>query len=250
METKEMREIYKRHYKEIVSKELKKDGFIQVGEIRYYRLNKLFMLEYLDFQRHYDMVTVNYNLLPLSSKDLQYEIVIGNRIGKLMPKDCNGEFWWRLETEEEIIKSLTDMVKVIREKLYKWYKKMENEELLIRYLKKIISNYPEGECYLATSRYYFLLHTYLLTGRYDKIEKLSKKIYNLILIKREKHDEIIDTLKVHEISEILLNYSLDLRRLENYKKEVAIDILKKLRSKTIIKEYLALHEEYKAKNKK
>ena len=65
MTTKEYNEIYKRHFKENFDKPLKDDGYTKKGTINFYRLNKLGLLEILNFQRHYEELTVNFGILAI-----------------------------------------------------------------------------------------------------------------------------------------------------------------------------------------
>ena len=81
--TKEFNEIYKKYFKEYFDKPLKEDGFKKKGTINFYRMNKLGLLECLNFQRHYDSMTVNYLISPIYSPAFKTSMALGERIGYL-----------------------------------------------------------------------------------------------------------------------------------------------------------------------
>ena len=63
--TKEFNEIYKRNFREYFDKPLKKDGFYKKGTINFYRINKLGMIETLNFQKHREELNVNCAIIPI-----------------------------------------------------------------------------------------------------------------------------------------------------------------------------------------
>ncbi len=132
-DTKKFNVIYKKYFKEYFDKPLKKDGFYKKGTINFLRLNKLGMVESLNFQRHYDELTINYSVRPTWCGATKDSITLGDRLGKFIePKGS----WWNLRTEEEIKESMEIMLEIIQTKLYAWFKKMEDENEVIELIFK------------------------------------------------------------------------------------------------------------------
>ena len=122
--TKEFNEIYKKYFKEYFDKPLKEDGFKKKGTINFYRMNKLGLIECLNFQRHYDNMTVNYLIQPIYCDILKDAILLGGRLGKLKYKN---DYWWELKDEEQIKESMENILEVIRNDLYKWFQRYEDK---------------------------------------------------------------------------------------------------------------------------
>ena len=99
--TKEFNEIYKKYFKEYFDKPLKEDGFKKKGTINFYRMNKLGLIECLNFQRHYDNMTMNFLIKPIYCGVSKSAIILGGRLGDF--KNGN-DYWWELKDEEEIKK--------------------------------------------------------------------------------------------------------------------------------------------------
>lgn len=96
--TKEFNEIYKKYFKEYFDKPLREDGFKKKGTINFYRMNKLNLIEGINFQRHYDNMTVNFYISPIYCGVLKNSIRLGGRLGKLKYQSEE------LKDEEEIKK--------------------------------------------------------------------------------------------------------------------------------------------------
>ena len=125
--TKEFNEIYKKYFKEYFDKPLKGDGFKKKGTINFYRMNKLGLLECLNFQRHY---TVNYLIQPIYCDILKDAILLGGRLGRLK---YQSDYWWELKDEEEIKNNMENILEVTRNDLYRWFQKYENRDEYIKY---------------------------------------------------------------------------------------------------------------------
>ena len=135
MTTKEYNEIYKRHFKENFDKPLKDDGYTKKGTINFYRLNKLGLLEILNFQRHYEELTVNFGILAIYCGVLKDGLNVGGRLGDLK---YGSDEWWQVETEEDMKVSMSEILSVIRGELYQWFRKYEDKE---EYIKEVKENY-------------------------------------------------------------------------------------------------------------
>ena len=93
-------------------------------------MNKLGLLECLNFQRHYDSMTVNYLIQPIYCDILKDAILLGGRLGRLK---YQSDYWWELKDEEEIKNNMENILEVIRNDLYKWFEKYENRDEYIKY---------------------------------------------------------------------------------------------------------------------
>lgn len=177
--TKEFNEIYKRLFKEYFDKSLKKDGFYKKGTINFYRMNSLGLIEGLNFQRYYDMLTVNCYISPIYCNSVKDSPEIGLRLEELIDKK-NG-YWWDLKDEETMKKSMEEMLKIIQTKLYEWFKNLENEENFVK---------ATENAHKSTIIYNYILRATTMAKfkRYDKIlpyiEKVKKE-YNDIVSKNE-----------------------------------------------------------------
>lgn len=128
--TKEFNVIYKKNFKEYFDKPLKKDGFYKKGTINFYRLNKLGFLEGLNFQRHYDRVTVNFFITLTCCQAVKDSIGIGGRLGNFT--GIEWDYWWNLSDEETIKVSMQKMLKIIQNELYEWFENLEEEKMIIK----------------------------------------------------------------------------------------------------------------------
>ena len=127
-DTKKFNEIYKKLFKEYFDKPLKQNGFYKKGSINFFRLNKLGILENLNFQKYYDRMTVNYSVVPIYCGVLKISGVLGGRLGYYF----NGkDYWWSLKDEETMKKSMIEMLEIIQTKQCEWFKKMEKEDKII-----------------------------------------------------------------------------------------------------------------------
>ena len=138
MTTKEYNEIYKKYFKENFDKPLKEDGYMKKGTINFYRLNKLGLVEDLNFQRHYEELTVNFGIYSIYCGVFKKNIQVGGRLGELK---YGSDEWWQVETEEEMKVSMPEILSVIREELYQWFRKYEDEE---KYIKKVKQRYSDN----------------------------------------------------------------------------------------------------------
>lgn len=102
--TKEFNEIYKKYFKEYFDKPLKEDGFKKKGTINFYRKNKLGLIECLNFQRHYDNMTMNFLIKLIYCGVSKSAIILGGRLGRLGRLKYQSDYWWELKDEEEIKK--------------------------------------------------------------------------------------------------------------------------------------------------
>ena len=167
--TKEFNEIYKKYFKEYFDKPLKEDGFKKKGTINFYRMNKLGLLECLNFQRHYDSMTVNYLIQPIYCDILKDAILLGGRLGRLK---YQSDYWWELKNEEEIKESMKSILEVIRNEVYTWFRKYENKYEYIN-----LTNNP---------RVYEDIYEYLLKATTAaKFEEYDKILPNVRKVKKE-----------------------------------------------------------------
>ncbi|MBS9775898.1 MAG: DUF4304 domain-containing protein [Fusobacterium sp.] len=172
-DTKKFNTIYKKYFKEYFDKPLKKDGFYKKGTINFFRINKLGMVEILNFQRHYDRLTVNYAIIPIYCGVLRDSGEMGERLGRLKYQE---DYWWDLRTEEEIKENMEIMLEVIQTQLYPWFKKMEDENEVIKLVMKswkytIIYNYLGQATTMAKFKRYNEIQTYI-----DKVKDEYKNL--------------------------------------------------------------------------
>lgn len=114
LSTKEFNEIYKKYFKEYFDKPLKKDGYYKKGTITFYKINKLMMIEVINFQRYYDRLTVNFGVSPLWCGALKGAMTIGGRINKFSKEKSHWRYqWWNIRNEEEIKNSMIEILELI-----------------------------------------------------------------------------------------------------------------------------------------
>ncbi|AYZ73344.1 DUF4304 domain-containing protein [Fusobacterium necrophorum] len=167
--TKEFHEIYKKYFKEYFDKPLKKDGYYKKGSITFYKVNKLMMIETINFQRHYDRVTVNFGVSPLWCGALKGAMSIGGRINVFSKEKSHWRYqWWDLRNEEEIKNSMAEILELIQTGLYKWFKEKEEEENIIESLKEAYFDKIHEYMFLATAMAKF--------KRYDEILPYIEKV--------------------------------------------------------------------------
>lgn len=171
--------IYKRLFKKYFDKPLKEDGFYKKGSINFYRLNKIGMLEGLNFQRNYDELTVNYYVIPTWCASTKNTILIGDRLGNFIEKG----YWWKLRNEEEMEENMLKILKMIQTELSHWFKKMENENEIIKaisnsYLSTIIYQYITQATTMAKFKKYNEIPQY--------IEKVKKEYSNYVEKEKER----------------------------------------------------------------
>lgn len=172
LSTKEFNEIYKKNFKEYFDKALKKDGFYKKGTINFYRMNKLGMLEGLNFQRHYEKLTVNCYIMVTCCGVVQAFTSIGLRLGKFV--NTREDYWWDVTDEEAMKRSMQEMITTIRTKLYAWFQELEKEETIT----EVISKSYQTIIY----RYITQAATAAKFKRYDEIlpfiEKVKKEYHS------------------------------------------------------------------------
>ena len=177
--TKEFNEIYKKYFKEYFDKSLKEDGFKKKGTINFYRMNKLRLIELLNFQRHYDSMTVNYLIQPIYCDILKDAILLGGRLGRLK---YQSDYWWELKDEEEIKNNMENILEVTRNDLYRWFQKYENRDEYIKYYsfyrdQTTIYEYIIKATTFARFKEYdnILLYTAKVKEEYEKFSQEEKE---------------------------------------------------------------------------
>ena len=133
--TKEFNEIYKKNFREYFDKPLKKDGFYKKGTINFYRLNKLGMVESLNFQRWYDKLTVNCTIFLMYCGVVNDARIIKLRLGEFV--NTRNDYWWDVKNDESMKESMREMIEIIQDKLYKWFEERDNEKKIIEDIWKI-----------------------------------------------------------------------------------------------------------------
>ena len=189
--TKEFNEIYKRNFKEYFDKSLKEDGFKKKGTINFYRMNKLGLIECLNFQRHYDNMTVNYLIQPIYCDILKDAILLGGRLGKLKYKN---DYWWELKDEEQIKESMENILEVIRNDLYKWFQKYENKDEYVEFYR----NYGN---WTKIYEYIIKATTFARFKEYDNILPYTAKV-------KEEYDNLTQEEKERQHFKDTLNEAL------------------------------------------
>jgi hypothetical protein len=164
--TKEFNEIYKKYFKEYFDKPLKEDGFKKKGTINFYRMNKLGLIECLNFQRHYDNMTMNFLIKPIYCGVSKSAIILGGRLGRLK---YQSDYWWELKDEEEIKKSMENILEVIRNDLYKWFQKYENKDEYVEFYR----NYGN---WTKIKEYIIKAATFARFKEYDNILPYTAKV--------------------------------------------------------------------------
>ena len=186
--TKEFNEIYKKYFKEYFDKPLKGDGFKKKGTINFYRMNKLGLLECLNFQRHY---TVNYLIQPIYCDILKDAILLGGRLGRLK---YQSDYWWELKDEEEIKNNMENILEVTRNDLYRWFQKYENRDEYIKYY----SFYRD-----QTTIYEYIIKatTFARFKEYDNILPYTAKV-------KEEYEKLSEEEKERQHFKATLNEAL------------------------------------------
>ena len=183
--TKEFNDLYKRNFREYFDKPLKKDGFYKKGTINFYRINKLGMIETLNFQKHREELNVNCAILPIYCGSTNDSITIGLRLGKFM--NTRYEHWWDIKDDESMKKSMQEMLNMIQKDLYEWFNKMENEKEIIDFISKSYST--------VIYRYITQAASMAKFKRYDEIlqyvEKVKKRIYGKLVRRRETKEGVV-----------------------------------------------------------
>ena len=218
--TKEFNEIYKKYFKEYFDKPLKEDGFRKKGTINFYRMNKLGLIECLNFQRHYDNMTVNYLISPIYCPILKTSMALGDRIGYLRYRE---DYWWELKDEEQIKKSMENILEVIRNDLYKWFQKYEDKNEYIK-LTDNPRTYEDIYKYLlkATTAAKFrnyeniLINIQNIKKEYEELEELYKtsreRVFKEALLLEEKlkeGKESVDEYIIEREKQSLIELGLD-----------------------------------------
>ena len=191
--TKEYNEIYKRYFKENFDKPLKEDGYMKKGTINFYRLNKLGLVEVLNFQRHYEELTVNFGISTIDCVVFKNNKAIGGRLGDLR---FGSDEWWQIETEEDMKVSMPEILEVIRDDLYKWFRKYEDEE---EYIKEVEEGYNDNLINLNLIE----AATAAKFGKYDEILPHIEKLREEYEISKARNDIRLHYPKVLEEASIL-----------------------------------------------
>lgn len=189
--TKEFNEIYKRNFKEYFDKPLKEDGFKKKGTINFYRMNKLGLVELLNFQRHYDSLTVNFSIKPIYCGVSKSAIILGGRLGRLKYKN---DYWWELKDEEQIKESMENILGVIRNDLYKWFQKYENKDEYVEFYR----NYGN---WTKIYEYIIKATTFARFKEYDNILPYTAKV-------KEEYDNLTQEEKERQHFKDTLNEAL------------------------------------------
>ena len=189
--TKEFNEIYKRNFKEYFDKPLKEDGFKTKGTINFYRMNKLGLVELLNFQRHYDSLTVNFSIKPIYCGVSKSAIILGGRLGRLKYKN---DYWWELKDEEQIKESMENILGVIRNDLYKWFQKYENKDEYVEFYR----NYGN---WTKIYEYIIKATTFARFKEYDNILPYTAKV-------KEEYDNLTQEEKERQHFKDTLNEAL------------------------------------------
>ena len=185
--TKEFNEIYKRNFREYFDKPLKKDGFYKKGTINFYRINKLGMIETLNFQKHREELNVNCAIIPIYCGATKEFIEIGLRLGKFM--NTRYEYWWDIKNEESMKRNMQEMLNVIQTNLYEWFNKMDDKKEILEYISKsyqtIIYRYITQAASMAKFKEYDEILPY--------IEKVKEE-YNNFTEEEKRYDFFKNTL--------------------------------------------------------
>ena len=189
--TKEFNEIYKRNFKEYFDKPLKEDGFKKKGTINFYRMNKLGLVELLNFQRHYDSLTVNFSIKLIYCGVSKSAIILGGRLGRLKYKN---DYWWELKDEEQIKESMENILEVIRNDLYKWFQKYENKDEYVEFYR----NYGN---WTKIYEYIIKATTFARFKEYDNILPYTAKV-------KEEYDNLTQEEKERQHFKDTLNEAL------------------------------------------
>jgi hypothetical protein len=199
LSTKEFNEIYKKYFKEYFDKPLKKDGYYKKGTITFYKINKLMMIEVINFQRHYDRLTVNFGVSPLWCGALKGAMTIGGRINKFSKEKSHWRYqWWNIRNEEEIKNSMIEILELIQSGLYEWFTEKDNEENIMKSLKEAYFDKINEYMFLATAMAKFKRYDEILPyiekvkEEYNRFNEEKKnwewvqKLFNEILLLEEK----------------------------------------------------------------
>lgn len=175
--TKEFNEIYKRNFREYFDKPLKKDGFYKKGTINFYRINKLGMIETLNFQKHREELNVNCAILPIYCGATKESITIGLRLGKFM--NTRYTYWWDIKDDESMEKNMQEMLNVIQTDLYNWFNKMDNEKEILKYIsisyQTIINRYITQAASMAKFKRYDEILQYVEKVKKEYMESWSEE---------------------------------------------------------------------------
>ena len=185
--TKEFNDLYKRNFREYFDKPLKKDGFYKKGTINFYRINKLGMIETLNFQKHREELNVNCAIIPIYCGATKEFIEIGLRLGKFM--NTRYEYWWDIKNEESMKRNMQEMLNVIQTNLYEWFNKMDDKKEILEYISKsyqtIIYRYITQAASMAKFKEYDEILPY--------IEKVKEE-YNNFTEEEKRYDFFKNTL--------------------------------------------------------
>lgn len=220
--TKEFNKIYKKYFKEYFDKPLKEDGFKKKGTINFYRMNKLNLIEGINFQRHYDNMTVNFYISPIYCGVLKNSIRLGGRLGKLK---YQSDYWWELKDEEEIKNSMENILEVIRNDLYKWFQKYENKDEYVEFYRNYgnwtkINEYIIKATTFARFKEYdnILLYTAKVKEEYEKLSEEEKERQHfkdtlneasLLEEKLKEEKESVDEYIIEREKQSLIELGLD-----------------------------------------
>lgn len=127
---------FKKYKKEIIDSYMKEQGFLKYKNNSYVRINKIELLEYIDFQkeRHGSRTfTVNIAVLPLYILLEYLSFGFSIRLGNLI---CNKDIWWDFSDDHICKESMYNVKSALELFAMQWFDKMEDEKYVIEQLAK------------------------------------------------------------------------------------------------------------------
>ena len=112
---------------------------------------------------------------------------MGGRLGRLK---YQSDYWWELKDEEEIKKSMENILEVIRNDLYKWFQKYENRDEYINYYSFYRDQTTIYECIMKAT-------TFARFKKYDNILPYTDKVkeeYEKLSEEEKERQHFKDTL--------------------------------------------------------
>lgn len=152
---------FKKHKKELIDPFMTAQGFHKYKTNAYVRVNKIDLLEYIDFQKeHYGSktFTVNLAVMPLYTTLYAPQDVVAfyvsDRLGELI---CGRDIWWDFAEDAICAESLTNARDALAQFAVPWFRKMANEHyvrllLLKKKLTSKLSVYDEEWLHVIQDR--------------------------------------------------------------------------------------------------
>lgn len=143
---------FKKRKKESIDPFMAAQGFHKYRTNAYVRVNKIDLLEYVDFQKeHYGSKTFTVNLAVMPLYTTLYEprdvvaFYVSDRLGKLI---CGRDIWWDFAEDAVCAASLANVRDALEQFAVPWFRKMANEHyvrllLLKKKLTSSLSVYDE-----------------------------------------------------------------------------------------------------------